>query len=206
MDSLFARYVVLEGIDGAGKSTQAKLLSAKLLAERNITTIHLVEPTYGSYGIEVRKLMASTPPIPRLQQIDLFKKDRQEHVRKKVAPLLKFVRNHESFLVLQERSYLSLPAYQTETGEEMNAMLHDEYAVAERPDLMFILDVSAETAVGRLKLRGGHAGWFENRETLEAVRQRLLALGELTADPIVVIDANRSVNDVCGAIFEAIFD
>src|SRR5580704_16749669 len=100
-----ARYIVFEGIDGAGKSTQIRRLTDKL-RELDVTPIELCEPTYGPEGQAIRRFLKSKELPPVKRQIELFTRDRRFHVRSRIRPLLALMKRHSQFAIVQHRYYL----------------------------------------------------------------------------------------------------
>ncbi len=197
------KYIAFEGIDGAGKSTQIALLSA-WLTKRYYTAIQLCEPTYGRHGARVRKRMLENENMSRDEQIRLFTLDREEHVKTKLGPLLEFVADHPFFLVVQDRYYLSAPAYQAAGKAAMIALLRQQQEIAPKPDIVFLLDVPVETAVERVANSGKKPAVFERKEVLEEVRYNYLFLAEEGSEHIKVMDSSPPSEDVCALIVEAL--
>jgi dTMP kinase len=79
--------IVLEGIDGVGKSTQARGL-VRRLRYRGIDAVSLREPTRGCYGREIRRLAKAAGSLTPSQELDLFLLDRRENVDKRIRPAL----------------------------------------------------------------------------------------------------------------------
>lgn len=181
------KYIAFEGIDRSGKSTQISLLK-EWLARRNYTPIVLFEPTHGRYGEEIRQLMTDSANLSIARQIELFTKDREEHVRRKIQPLLRFVRAHGYFIVIQDRCYLSAPAYQAVGEKSMLSRLREQQAIAPKPDIIFMLDVPVKEALKRHLESGQKASLFEQKEILERVRKNYLFLAEKCSHTVRIID------------------
>ena len=195
------KYVAFEGIDGAGKSTQVRAFS-EWLTKQYYTVIALHEPTYGRYGIEVLKRAKTNPNMSLDEQTRLFTLDRQEHVKKKVMPLLNFVKQHPQFIIVQDRYYLSAPAYQAKGEPAMRLLLAQQQRIAPRPDMVFLLDVPVKTALERILLSREKPEGFERPEILERVRSNYLFLARECNERIHVIDSNPSSEDVCSMIVQ----
>ena len=181
------KYIAFEGIDYSGKSKQISLLS-EWLTHRNCTPITLVEPTYGTYGKCVREHIMGGRSLSRNTQIELFTKDREEHVRQKVRPLLEFVERQTSFLIVQDRCYLSAPAYQAEDETTMIALVQNQRTIAPPPDIVFLIDVPVAIALTRQRNSGKDASLFENGEILQRVRDNYLLLARILNERIEVVD------------------
>lgn len=184
---MMLKYIAFEGIDYAGKGTQIALLS-DWLACRYYTPITLFEPTYGQYGKRIRKCIIERCTLPIAEQVELFTQDRREHVRWKVKPLLEFVKSHTSFLIIQDRCYLSAPAYQADSEVSMMSLLRGQQSIAPRPDIIFLIDVPVVEALQRRVKSGMDAGIFERKETLERARRNYLFLARRCSERIEVVD------------------
>lgn len=193
------KYIAFEGIDFAGKSTQTALLG-KWLTQRYYTPIHLFEPTYGRYGKEIRGYIDNNRAFPIEGQIDLFTKDREEHVRCKIQPLLEFIESNTSFLVIQDRCYLSAPAYQADSETSMICLLEKQRTIAPIPDIIFLVDVPVPVALKRQLISDAEASLFERRDVLERVRQNYLRLARKCRERIEVVDGRGPPEAVNGKI------
>ena len=188
-------YIAFEGIDYAGKSTQIALLSA-WLTRRYYTPITLCEPTYGRYGTEIRKLISERHSLTLTEQIDLFTKDREQHVQLKIRPLLKFMESHPSFMIIQDRCYLSAPAYQGDSERSMHFLLEGQRALAPTPDLIFLIDVPVTTVLRRRLISGVEADSFGRKDILDRVRRNYLYLARDCTERIEVVDGRDSPESV----------
>ena len=189
-------YVIFEGIDGCGKTTQLSLL-CDMLPKRNITPIRLAEPTYGQFGAVIREHMQRGNPVSLERQRELFTLDRREHVSRKINPLLQFIQGSGSFMIIQDRCYLSAPAYQAEDHEAMRRVLAEQQAFAPKPDIIFLLDIPVQLAMERLKARGGRPALFEDPRFLEKVRERFMFLAKEGSERIEVLDGTMPAERIC---------
>ena len=189
------RYIVFEGIDGAGKSTQVSLLCDRLEI-LSCTAVRLVEPTYGQYGTRIRTLMNEGGNSSIERQRELFTLDRREHVERKIKPLLAFIEENDAFFIVQDRYYLSASAYQAGSEGEMPALLREQQSFAPRPDVVFLLDVPVEIAMERLIKAGKKKSIFETPDLLDKIRGRYLTLAKEKSEPIQVIDATLLAEEV----------
>lgn len=193
------RYIVFEGIDGAGKSTQVSSLCDRL-EKFSYTTVRLVEPTYGQYGRRIRTIMNEGEVLSIEKQRELFTLDRREHVERKINPLLAFIEENDAFFVVQDRYYLSASAYQARSEDEMHSVLSEQQSFAPKPDVVFLLDVPVEIAMERLIKAGKKKSIFEKPDQLEKIRGRYLTLAEEKSEPIQVIDASLPPEEVSQTI------
>ncbi len=130
----------------------------------------------------------------------LFTADRVEHVTQKIAPLLDFVKRVDSFLVIQDRYYLSAPVYQAETRDQMRALLHEQQRLAPRPDRVFLLDVDAAVAAARIEARGGER--CDDVGLLSERRERYRELAATSGEPVTIVDASKPLEVVVQSVWE----
>jgi dTMP kinase len=157
--------VALEGIDGAGKSTQAKHLAAIFRAQGYAVT-SLREPTTSPWGRRLREAMATDRRIlTPSQELDLFLQDRRYDVAVHLLPALAAHR-----LVLLDRYYFSNMAYQGALGIDPESIRRLNETFAPVPDLVFILLIPPTEALQRIRQRRGQtADAFEREDYLHRV-------------------------------------
>jgi len=202
-------FVVLEGIDGSGTTTQLARLERAL--EARGSRVHATrEPSSGPIGRLLRQALTAslsddTGPIA----LDfctlalLFAADRMDHVRREIEPALS-----AGQIVLSDRYDLSSLIYQSETSpdrERYLPWLSSLNSQALRPDLTIVLTVDAARALGRRKARGGADELFEVPELQTRLAARYAeARRYLPSDRIVLLDGNGSPDQVEAAILEAV--
>ncbi|MDH7512452.1 MAG: dTMP kinase [Clostridiales bacterium] len=157
--------IVIEGIDGAGKSTQARLLHKKLLSE-GYPAVYFREPTKGKWGREVKKLARRADSLSPEEELDLFLKDREENVKKNLRPALS-----RKKVVILDRYYFSTIAYQGAKGISPARIrkLHQAFAI--KPDLVFILDINPAEGLERIRMRKRKDILFEREDYLARARK-----------------------------------
>lgn len=139
-------FIVLEGIDGCGKSTQAKLLGDWLKSE-GYSVLLTAEPTHKGIGSFVREILASGEEIDPMALALLFTADRCEHLRNEIEPALAVGK-----VVISERYYYSTVAYQAAQGVSWDWLLTiNSYALNHKPDLVFLLDVGPDFALPKIQ-------------------------------------------------------
>jgi len=156
--------VAIEGIDGAGKTTVANLL-AEFCTENRLSHIVSKEPTKGEFGKQIRE-SAIRGRLTIEEEVELLRKDRQEHVENIIQPAL-----DEEKIVLLDRYYFSTAAYQGAHGADAEAILAANELFAPHPDLLVVLDVSPEMGIERIKHRGDKPNKFETMESLQKARE-----------------------------------
>lgn len=156
--------IALEGIDGTGKSLQAKLL-AEYLNHRSIVAEVYAEPTNGPKGREIRRLSRSGRLDPQAE-FHLFLEDRQEDVEQNIRPALL-----SGKVVIMDRYYISSIAYQGARGLDPRIIQIANERVAPRPDLIFLMEIDVEKALERIHAREKEEGpnLFEHAEYLKQV-------------------------------------
>lgn len=154
--------LVLEGIDGAGKSTQSERL-AEALTREGYEVVRTREPTHGPWGQKLRASMQQGR-LSLEEELELFLADRREHVETLVRPALAAGK-----VVIVDRYYFSTAAYQGARGLDPQELLARNEAFAPRPDLLVILRADVEVGLARIRARGDQANTFEQEESLRAV-------------------------------------
>jgi|SRR3989344_1439503 len=205
------KFMVLEGIDGSGTTTQGPLL-VKYLFEKLKKNVPLLtrEPTQlSTYGQELRRRLSGNL-LPGEQKIDnadywaeLFIQDRKWHNDHLIVPCLGL-----GLQVISDRYKLSTIAYQSTQGKNMDELIqrHDQLDLRV-PDLTLFLDVSAAVAERRIQqTRNGTIEYFEASQFQEKVQNNyLLAIDKLKArEKIVKIDGTQSIDTVAKAIQEEV--
>jgi len=155
-------FIVIEGVDGAGTTTQVAQLTAAL-RQRGRSARETREPSIGPIGALLRQCLTgrfvtpgpSGPTAPNWQTMALlFAADRLDHVAVEIDPLLE-----QGVCVISDRYYHSSVAYQalTGTGDRAQAIawIRELNGHARKPDLTIVLDVSAAQTAERRRQRGG---------------------------------------------------
>lgn len=176
--------IAVEGIDGAGKTTLAKLLRDWLEGQGAAVNLSK-EPTTGPWGMKLRESAASGRLTPEQEQ-DYLLRDRRDHVREFINPAL--LRDE---VVILDRYFPSMVAYQGAAGLPTSALL-EANAFAPRPDVLLLLDLLPADGLARIRARGDEPNAFENEANLTACRSIFLSLPL----PKQVIDASQPVEDV----------
>lgn len=191
------RFIVLDGIDGCGKSTQAARLARALEERTGARTLHLREPGSTALGEKLRELLLSRAhtPSPRVETL-LFAAARAQMLEELVAPALARGEN-----VVCERFHPSTFAYQAIAGglgEDVVLGLLEGFAGAPRPDLVVLLDLPPAAAAARRA--------SESDRITDRIEGKGLAFQELVArgyrryaermPDVVVVRADRSADEV----------
>lgn len=179
-------YIVFEGIDGAGKSTQINLLKY-WLEENGFDVETVVEPTDSKVGKLIREILqrqdATTDRIQKTLGL-LFAADRM---------LIMDKLNDDSKVILSDRSFISSLAYQ-----EPADWIKQINKYAKEPDLVLLLDVDVKTSVNRCSKKDE----FENEEFLSKVKANYLDL--ISNFNHEIIDASTGVTKVSTDVKKAV--
>jgi dTMP kinase len=179
--------IAFEGIDGGGKTTQATRLRDHLVALGREVVL-TKEPTNGPWGQRLRA-SAKTGRLPPEEELDLFLRDRAEHVTDEIQPAL-----DRGAVVIIDRYYPSTVAYQGIRGWDPAELRARNEAFAPRPDLLVILDIAAERGLGRVASRGDTADAFERVDLLD--RSRVIFQSMRDWPGALLIDATQPLEQV----------
>ena len=194
------RFITFEGIDGSGKSTQARLLADAL--RTGGTDVVLTREPGGSPGAEeIRNLLLTgdTDRWSAMTEILLFTAARRDHLEKTVLPAL-----DAGKIVISDRFADSTRVYQGATRGDLRptvAALH-KLTIGREPDLTFIIDMNPAIALRRGLARSSGEDRFEDMglSFQETLRHGFLTLARDNADRCVVIDGNRDPAAVASEI------
>lgn len=184
-------FIVIEGADGAGTTTQSKRLSKELDCNWSC------EPTREAIGEKVDEMISSDSYSPEAVALG-FASDRMVHLEEKVIPWLK-----EGGTVVSDRYYHSSLVYQPIMGAERE-WVEEINREAIVPDLTVILDVSAEIGMSRVDDRGHDGNIFEEMSFQEKVVKRYREFGE--KENVVLIDASKPEDEVFRQVRAAVED
>ena len=188
-------FITFEGIDGSGKSTQARLLADRLQAA-GVDALHTREPGGSPGAEEIRRLVLEGDPArwSAETEILLFTAARRDHLERVIDPALAAGR-----VVVCDRfadstrMYQGLRAGLREVVDKLHALM-----IGREPDLTFIIDMDPVKGHARAKGRNGTEERFEDFGTDLQVRMRagFLELAAAHPERCVVIDGDRPVEDV----------
>ena len=194
------KFIVFEGIDGAGKTTQVNLLAKRLEAAGK--KAHLTaEPTALPSGKELRRVLGGEIKKSACETAVLFALDRIAHnidAEEGIGALLE-----AGYDVICDRYYYSSLAYQgSSTDYEWVKSLNLRCPEIRKPDLCIFLDLTPEQSLERITRGRDKLEIFENVETLTKVRERFFStIVDLADDNIAVIDAYRTPEEIAEDIW-----
>lgn len=195
------KFIAFEGLDGAGKTTQAELLCRWLSANlKDVRIVFTREPSDGIVGSQIRLALNHILELGEKPLGALFAADRSDHLARTIIPALE-----RGDLVVCDRYYLSSFAFQSLFLEFDFIRALNEGAL--RPDLIIFLSISPE--IGKKRLEGSR-GTVERYETPEILQKVAGAYASLLPklkeenEPIIEIDGTGSIDGIHREIVEAV--
>ncbi len=185
-------FITFEGIDGSGKSTQARLL-ADTLRKAGHEVVLTREPGGSPGAEEIRRLVLEGDPDrwSAETEILLFTAARRDHLERVIAPALAAGR-----IVISDRFADSTRMYQGLSRGDLRGLVDKLHAlmIGREPDLTFIIDMDPETGLARAKGRGGTEERFEDfgADLQRRIRAGFLALAREFPGRCRVIDGARA--------------
>jgi dTMP kinase len=183
------KFIVFEGLDGSGQTTQVSRLGYFLSSE-GISVVSTKEPTMDSEaGRRIREILDEKEKIEPLELQKLFVQDRREHLDNLIIPALK-----EGKWVISDRYFFSTFAFGSSDslGLEQLIEMNNEFLL---PDLTILLKVSTEVCVQRIEKRGEGIKLFEKKEKLTKVWETYKILPERFPN-MHVIDGEKSIEEI----------
>ncbi len=197
------RLISFEGLDGAGKSTQMRLLE-QWLTSNDISYIHTREPGGTPFGSEIRSILFSHPEftITPLAEAFLFQADRAQHFATVILPALE-----EGIHVLTDRCFDSSIAYQgAARGVGVDLVMHLSMLATQKhvPDLTILLDLDPRYVHARTDTVQDQSGLREQQTRFDTeserfhqcLRQAFLTLAQTYPERIKVVDAFQSPEQI----------
>jgi dTMP kinase len=190
MEKNRGKFIVIEGLDGSGKTSLSKMLAEKLGA------VYTFQPSGGPIGLLARDVLAKRVTVCTRALAAIFAADRAEHTENTVKPALESGRH-----VICDRYYMSNMVYQ---GGEMppdtifmiNKLLIPEELFV--PDLTVFIDALPKDCIERInadKSRGSR-NLYEETDELTEIRERYLQAITSAPGRVAVIDGSGSLCDV----------
>ena len=188
-------FIVVDGIDSSGKSEIVKMLHNYLFSNKKYRILTTREPTNGNYGKQTRQMLVKekNPFISSKKLLELFIKDRKQHLKETVEPFLNKSNKHELNIVLCDRYYYSTIAFQGAQGLSIKELIAKNKTFR-RPNIAFILDVKPSLALERIEYRKKEK--FEQLEFMKKIRTNFMKLPILVNDNIKIVNSSKSLKDV----------
>ena len=187
-------YLIFEGIDTSGKTTQIELLKSNF--PEILTT---KEPAGTEFGKWAREILLNGKLESKRAETLLFLADRAEHYQRVVAP------NRDSKLVVSDRGFLSGIAYALANGDEDfdELLALNSYALGGRfPDLVVMFEIDEETLKSRLSQKSQDSIEKRGIEYMLRVQEELKNSLKKISTPYKIIDSRESVDEVYKRVSE----
>ena len=198
-------FIVLEGIDGSGSSTQSELLKEYFISQGQKAVIS-PEPSSGIIGNLIRQalkkriLFTKDTDLFDEQMAYLFAADRHDHLYNDVDGVFKLIK--DGLHVISTRYYFSSLAYNCQTPEEFNfvSKLNHKFP---NPDLAIYIDISPEVSLSRIKDRSLKEV-YETQNKLTKVRQNYQHIFANYGDNLLIVDGTEDRKKISRKIISRI--
>lgn len=211
-------FIVVDGIDGSGKSEIIKMLHNYLFSKsekirdfldtgnakhfpvhKKYRLLTTREPTNGTYGKQIRQILRKEkdPASNSKKLMELFIKDRRGHLKTTIEPFLKKSNEHELNILLCDRYYYSTIAFQGAQGINIKDII-TKNKTFRKPDIAFILDIEPSLALNRIAYRKKEK--FEQLNFMKKIRENFLKLPRLLNDNMKIIDSSKPLKNVFESI------
>ena len=199
------KFIVIEGLDGCGKSTQIRLICEKL-KELGVDVYITAEPTNYETGAYLRRILSESLEKDMYLQSALFLADRLEHITHPEHGIEKQLQSGKT--VVCDRYYFSSFAYQG-TASDINWVMSTNLDCERilKPDLCIFLDVNPDTCKKRIDdVREKPELYEKDAENMRRIRNNFLDVFDRLKEShkIAVIDANKGVEAVFADAFSEI--
>ena len=200
-----SKFIVVEGLDGTGKTTQIKIL-AEYLKGKGETVEITAEPTSHPTGKLIRKILSGEVPATPWSLAALFLSDRIVHNKNDEDGIEKLL--SEGKTVISDRYYYSTFAYQGhETDLDWAMKMHFSCPEVRKPDLVLFLTMAPERCVERIRANRPDEAIeiYENVESLTKISRQFETVFEKLKDRenIVYIDADGTIEEVSARLYDA---
>ncbi|MBE6896890.1 MAG: dTMP kinase [Ruminococcaceae bacterium] len=195
------RFIVFEGLDGSGKSTQMNLLCERLQREGR-KVYRTAEPTELTTGGLIRDALAGNYVRTPEELSALFLSDRIAHNVNSQNGIIKLL--NDGYDVVCDRYYYSSFAYQgMDSDLDWVMAMNVNCPTVTKPDVCFFIDVPSDVCKGRVDKRGAFLEIFEREEgTLARIRKKYLEVFErLKDDNIIIIESVGAPEEVAEKVY-----
>ncbi len=213
MESKRGKLIVIEGIDGAGKSTQVEMLKNRLDPKQ----FHFTrEATDGPIGQLLRYTYLPKKRIADERIINmLYAADRLDHITNSEDGMLKFI--NDGMNVISDRYYLSTMAYNSYMGNsvtEITGLIHNTIRMNQvnmellPPDLTIFINLDPDKALERMKGRAEETTIYETKEKLTKIHsayyRAIDILENYYDEKIIIVNGDQSAESLHEVIFELV--
>ena len=194
MTATRGKFIVFEGLDGSGKTTQAE--KCKQYLESTGRTVHFThEPTEESEaGKRIRRVLTHQEPFPTHEEFQmLYVTDRKSHTADVILPMLE-----KGIDVIGDRYYLSTVAFGSIGGCDIE-WLHEINAEFPRPDITFIVDTNPDLCLERLGKRGTGLEFFERQARFGKAQETYRLMPE-RHDNVHLLNGHEEIDEIFSRI------
>ena len=196
-------FIVFEGLDGSGKSTQIKILNDKLKLN-NYDVLSLREPGSTEIGDKVLQILESSQKLTPIMEFLLFSISRSAVINEKILPHLQ-----QNNIVLCDRYFYSSIAYQgAGRNLDMDFIFNTNNIIVDNviPDLVFYFDLTWEEKIKRKGIDNSDRFEKEDKIFHDKVRKSYLQMAKFDPQKWIVIDANLDMNEISEIVYSKISD
>ncbi len=195
-------FIVIEGIDGGGKSTLVQSLSQKY-HEKGVTVATFHEPTYlGEIGYKLKEMLKlkNISKKQNLQMIELYKEDRKWNLQERIKPSLVTKQ-----ITILDRYFFSTAAYQGETEKDIHNIInvYTQNPIFIMPTLLIYLDISPKEALQRMASKEKDK-LFEKKSILDKVSKKYEVILSYYKGKHIRIDAHQPPELVLKEAYQSI--
>ena len=187
------KFITLEGVDGAGKTTHVEFIK-KYLSDLGINFIMTREPGGTLLGEKLREILLHDEMTPETETLLMFAA-RNEHIKKVIGPNLK-----EGKVVISDRFTDATYAYQSGgkgVKDKKIDILKEWVQASLQPDLTFLFDLSVEVSIERLnKTRELDKFEREGKGFHENIRQKYLLLAKASPERFCILNSEESIEEI----------
>ncbi len=198
------KFLVFEGIDGSGKTTQVQKVYQRLKDQgRDVTAT--VEPTDGPIGSLIRKMLSGEMPTDQRTIASLFAADRTDHLVNSATGIRTLV--DEGKTIVCDRYYFSSYAYHAQYID-MDWVIQANSLNADilRPDATLFIDVDPDVCIERIRASRDSLEIYEKIDIMKKVRENYFkAFDRLKhQETVIIIDGNDSSEQVAAKVWEQV--
>ena len=188
-DKKLDRFIVFEGLDGSGKSTQARMLARHLVAQG--ASVHLTaEPTDRPIGTLVRSVLRHQVTTTSRALALLYAADRSDHLYNGESGILKSL--DEGSIVISDRYFYSSIAYQSVECDPSFILSINRFPL---PQVIVFIDTPVDVCMERIEKRGGEKELFDRASFLSKVRDNYIAAFSSLPEGVRLITVDGALSE-----------
>jgi dTMP kinase len=196
------KWIVFEGLDGAGTTTQADRLARRLRSEVSHPeeVFQSAEPTSGAIGLTLRSVLRGEILLDKTTMALAFSADRSDHLHRSDGILARRERGH---WIVMDRYLYSTLAYQDCSDRDWLLQVNSRFP---RPDFLVFLDTPVDVCLRRMKQRNQGNDLFEKEDSLKRIEESYRWVLEIEAEKtrMLVINGCLPADEIAERVFEQI--